>query len=284
MTLNYKLDSVLHKKWYAQLDLGFAFSNGRTIFSHREHCGPLQIQKPFYPEKNGIIHVYILHPPGGIVGGDCLKLNIKLNENAHSLITTPAAGKFYRSSGSIASQIQIIKVASGGILEWFPSENIIFSGANARLKTRIDLAIGGNFIGWDIFCLGRPHSRECFDNGFFNQRLEVFRNGVPLRMENLNLQGKSDALNAKWGLMGYPVSGNMICATEKTDIVNSIRNMESVSSKNGIFSVTNTDGIILCRFLGNSVERAKEIFIKAWKIFRSSVIGLNAVEPRIWKT
>ena len=103
-------------------------------------------------------------------------------------------------------------------------------------------------------------------------------------MENLNLQGKSDALNAKWGLMGYPVSGNMICATEKTDIVNSIRNMESVSSKNGIFSVTNTDGIILCRFLGNSVERAKEIFIKAWKIFRSSVIGLNAVEPRIWKT
>jgi hypothetical protein len=36
--------------------------------------------------------------------------------------------------------------------------------------------------------------------------------------------------------------------------------------------------------LGNSVERARNCFISAWKILRQEVIGYEAVEPRIWKT
>ena len=273
-----------HKEWRAQLDLEFSKSNNRTILSHRKHFGPLQVQKPFYPEINGTCHVYILHPPGGVVGGDRLNISIDVDSNAHALITTPAAGKFYRSAGPIAVQKQIIKVASKAILEWFPSENILFSGSKAQIQTKVELAHDSHFVGWEILCLGRPASEEIFSQGELDQRFEVWRDGKPLRIERLKLRGGDPALQAKWGLLGFPVIGSMVCVTDKTELIDSLRTITNVAIGEELFSVTQVDGAILCYFLGNSVERARNCFISAWKILRQEVIGFEAVEPRIWKT
>jgi len=273
-----------HKEWRAQLDLEFSKSNNRTILSHRKHFGPLQVQKPFYPEINGTCHVYILHPPGGVVGGDRLNISIDVDSNAHALITTPAAGKFYRSAGPIAVQKQIIKVASKAILEWFPSENILFSGSKAQIQTKVELAHDSHFVGWEISCLGRSASEEIFSQGELDQRFEVWRDGKPLRIERLKLRGGDPALQAKWGLLGFPVIGSMVCVTDKTELIDSLRTITNVAIGEEFFSVTQVDGAILCYFLGNSVERARNCFISAWKILRQEVIGCEAVEPRIWKT
>ena len=273
-----------HKEWRAQLDLEFSKSNNRTILSHRKHFGPLQVQKPFYPEINGTCHVYILHPPGGVVGGDRLNISIDVDSNAHALITTPAAGKFYRSAGPIAVQKQIIKVASKAILEWFPSENILFSGSKAQIQTKVELAHDSHFVGWEISCLGRSASEEIFSQGELDQRFEVWLDGKPLRIERLKLRGGDPALQAKWGLLGFPVIGSMVCVTDKTELIDSLRTITNVAIGEEFFSVTQVDGAILCYFLGNSVERARNCFISAWKILRQEVIGCEAVEPRIWKT
>lgn len=273
-----------HKEWRAQLDLEFSKSNNRTILSHRKHFGPLQVQKPFYPEINGTCHVYILHPPGGVVGGDRLNISIDVDSNAHALITTPAAGKFYRSAGPIALQKQIIKVASKAILEWFPSENILFSGSKAQIQTKVELAHDSHFVGWEISCLGRPASEEIFSQGELDQRFEVWRDGKPLRIERLKLRGGDPALQAKWGLLGFPVIGNMVCVTDKIKLIDSLRQITNVAIGEELFSVTQVDGAILCYFLGTSVERARNCFISAWEILRQEVIGFKAIQPRIWKT
>lgn len=271
-------------EWKAQLDLKFSRTNNKTILSHRKHYGPLQVQKPFYPELNGACHVYILHPPGGVVGGDRLNICIDVNSNAHAVITTPAAGKFYRSGGPVARQQQILKVAPKGTLEWLPSENILFSGAKAQIKTKIELSRDSHFLGWEILCLGRPASDENFSQGELGQRFEVWQNGKPLRIEYLRLKGGDPALKAKWGLFGFPVIGSMICVTDKIELVDSLRKITNSPIDQEIFSVTQVDGNILCYFLGNSVERARTCFISAWKILRKEVIGHEAVEPRIWRT
>ena len=277
-------EKFLDAEWKAQLDLKFSKSGNRTILSHRKHYGPLQVQKPFYPELNGTCHVYILHPPGGMVGGDRLNIYVDVNSNAHALITTPAAGKFYRSAGPVARQEQIIKVASKGILEWFPSESILFSGAKAQIKTKVELAHDSHFVGWEISCLGRPAADENFSQGELDQRFEVWRDGKPLRIERLKLKGGDPALNAKWGFLGFPVIGSLVCVTDNTELVDSLRKIANISIDQELFSVTQMDGAILCYFLGNSVERARNCFISAWKILRQEVIGYEAVEPRIWKT
>ena len=278
------IEKFLDAVWRARLDLELSKSNNRTILSHQKHHGPLQIQKPFYPERNGTCHVYILHPPGGVVGGDHLNIYVDVNSNAHALITTPAAGKFYRSVGPVAKLKQNIKVASKGVLEWFPSENIIFSGARAQIQTKVELAHDSHFIGWEISCLGRPASDEIFSQGELDQRFEVWRDGIPLRIERISLKGGDPTLNAKWGLLGFPVIGSMVCVTDKTELVDSLRKITNASIDQELFSVTQMDGTILCYFLGNSVERARNCFISAWKILRQEVIGHEAVEPRIWRT
>ena len=278
------IEKFLDAEWRARLDLELSKSNNRTILSHQKHHGPLQVQKPFYPERNGTCHVYILHPPGGVVGGDHLNIYVDVNSNAHALITTPAAGKFYRSVGPVAKLEQNIKVASKGVLEWFPSENIIFSGARAQIQTKVELAHDSHFIGWEISCLGRPASDEIFSQGELDQRFEVWRDGIPLRIERISLKGGDPTLNAKWGLLGFPVIGSMVCVTDKTELVDSLRKITNASIDQELFSVTQMDGAILCYFLGNSVERARNCFISAWRILRQEVIGHEAVEPRIWRT
>ena len=148
--------------------MNFVEKDKKTVFKRRKHQGPLQVQKLFYPEENGACHVYLLHPPGGVVGGDNFDVRIDVGTNAKVLVTTPAAGKFYRSGGATAFQKQTIKVADHGVLEWFPSENIFFSGARARLDTIVNLSERSHFIGWDILCLGRPAIREHFLKGELN--------------------------------------------------------------------------------------------------------------------
>src|SRR5262245_14402851 len=115
--------------WLASLDLEFARSGSRTVLARRSHVGPLIVQRPFYPEGD-VCHVYLVHPPGGVVGGDTLELRARVHDGAHALITTPAATKFYRSEGRMARQVQDIAL-DAAIFEWLPQETILFADAHA---------------------------------------------------------------------------------------------------------------------------------------------------------
>ena len=116
----------VEREWKAKLSLGFTYKNNKTVLSERKHYGPLVVQRPFYPEGNDLCHVYLIHPPGGVVGGDKPDLNINLEKQTQVLITTPSAGKFYRSGDFKGSQTQKMTVAKESILEWFPQETIFF--------------------------------------------------------------------------------------------------------------------------------------------------------------
>jgi len=277
-------ENLLEQRWRAELNLGFVRADQNTVLKRRKHSGPLLVQKPFYPETDGTCHVYILHPPGGLVGGDDLKINIDIGPRAHALITTPAAGKFYRSAGLDTHLVQRIKIAPKGTMEWFPSENIFFSGAKAQIKTRIKLSLDSQFIGWDIGCMGRPACNELFQDGRIDQRFEIWRDQTPLHIERLFIKGSDSLLDAKWGLASHPVIASMICVTSCHDLLESLRNISVPSQGTELFSVTHLDGVILCRFLGGNVEQARRYLIAAWKILRCSVLGTKAVEPRIWNT
>jgi urease accessory protein len=284
MTASSLKETSLNSGWKAKLQLKFIEENNKTILKHRSHQGPLQVQKVFYPETNGACHVYILHPPGGVVGGDSFDIQVQVDSNAKVLVTTPAAGKFYRSSGNEAFQQQTITVADHGVLEWFPAENIFFRGAKANLRTRIDLSRESHFIGWDILCLGRPTIGEVFSQGHLTQKVDIFLNGRPVCLERLMVRENDAILDAKWGLGGKPVVGSFFCFSSRKDIVDLLRQSISLSENGDLFSITLLDGIILCRYLGNSVERVKRNFIKFWQILRLALRNHEAVAPRIWNT
>jgi urease accessory protein len=282
----------LERRWLAELKLGFESDGRRTILSERKHYGPLIMQKPFYPEGD-VCHVYLIHPPGGVVGGDELNLTVNVNKQAHALITTPAATKFYRGNSFQAKQIQTINVASGCKMEWLPQETIFFSGCEANTSTIVNLEGDAQFIGWEIICLGRPASQEFFDKGYYRQQVEVWRDNKPIIIERSRLQGGDDLLTATWGLQGYVVTGTMIITAANKTVLDKVRenieqqnssNLKDESLKAVKLSSTLINDVLICRVLADQAEAARESFISIWKTLRTDTMQCSAVAPRIWYT
>ena len=264
--------------WQAELELGFTPGPGGTALSHRRRRGPLAVQRPFYPEGE-VCHVYLLHPPGGVVGGDSLHVRTRVSPGAHALVTTPGAAKFYLSAGDIAQQVQILTLAAGASLEWLPQENIFFSGAVTGLKTRIELAREARFIGWEIHCLGRPVIGERFEKGHADFQLQVARNRVPLLLEQLVVT--PERLDGAASLRGLPVSATMV-ATPATRA--ELEQVREVLPDEPIAGVTLLDGLLVVRYLGSSTEQCRSLFTHVWASIRPAVIGHPACPPRIWYT
>lgn len=281
--------------WRAHLTLGFQHDGSRTVLGQCTHQGPLQVQRPFYPEGPEVCHVAILHPPGGVVGGDELRLDARIETGAHALLTTPAAGKFYRSAGSLAGQVQHLTVAAGATLEWLPQENILYSGTQIHTLTRIELQGNARFLGWEILCLGRPAAGETFETGECRQQLELWRDGEPLYLEHACYTGGDSILDAPWGLQGQPVSATLICTPPMEGLVDAIRTAillpaldkkgwPDQQGKKELAAVTSLDGMLICRYLGPSAIRARQFFILAWGLLRPAIFNCLPCPSRFWNT
>lgn len=263
--------------WQARLALGFAQADGRTRLVRRRHEGPLVVQRPFYPE-GGVCHCYLLHPPGGVVGGDTLELSVEVGAAAHALVTTPAANKFYRSAGATAVQRQVLTVSEGAALEWLPQEQIVFAGAQVDSLTRVELAADARFIGWEISCLGRPASAAPFDHGALRQRLELWREGRPLVLERTRLDGADAWLATAAGLQGRPVLGTLLAVGADETLLEAVR--ETAPE----LAVTRLEDVLIARVLGEGGESARASLARAWAVLRPALLGRAACEPRIWRT
>src|SRR5258706_11967801 len=121
------------QSWHASLELRFEARASCSVVAHSSHHGPLRVQRAFYPEGPTVCHVYVLHPPGGVVPGDQLSFDVGVESGARALITTPAATKVYRSDGRRAVQRTRLSVAPGAALEWLPQETIVFDGPRSDL-------------------------------------------------------------------------------------------------------------------------------------------------------
>lgn len=270
--------------WRARLDLRYEAAKEKTVLLSQRHSGPLMVQKPFYPEGQEVCHTYLVHPPGGVVGGDRLALNVAVNARGHALITTPAAGKFYRSAGARASQLSRLTVAAGAALEWLPQETIIYNRANAELRTEVRLDKDARFIGWELICLGLPASQQPFTQGRLHQRTDIFQEDRVCFSETLRIQGEDPVLRANWGLAGRPVTGTLIATTGDAKLLAALRAQAKAISSPGLFTATQFNGLTICRFLGNEVYAGYQYFLSAWKVLRPSVTGRKLCLPRIWAT
>ena len=271
------------RAWRAQLALEFERRAGRTVLSARCHDGPLVIQKALYPEGAPVCHAIIVHPPGGIVGGDELQLRARLAVNAQALLTTPGAGKWYRSVGAWGRQRIDFDVSGGACLEWLPQENIFFNGACAKLGTTVRLASDANFIGWEFYCLGRAGSGEKISTGSFRWHTLIERDNRPLWFENARLDGSGADWQSAVVLAGQTVVGIMTAASPKLDSA-ALGACRELQPATGDGAVTLLPGLLVGRYLGASSEAAKNYFIKLWHVLRPVVAGRDAIDPRIWRT
>ncbi len=266
--------------WHAQLELGFKKTPIKTVLNKRRRQGPLSVQRAFYPEDD-VCHIYLLHPPGGVVGGDRLDIKLDLNTDSHALLTTPGATKFYRSAGQTAVQQQVFHVRDDAVLEWLPQENIFFPGSQVKNSLQLYLEGSAKAAVWEIQCFGRPVINEVFDTGSLDSHWQVFRDDKPLLIERLRVDKERQKFSAQ--LNSHAVTGSFIVTGVDKQLLEELRG-ETFSNKQESLAITLIEDLLIVRYLGDSTENARRCFSNIWSRVRELVLGRKAIVPRIWNT
>lgn len=279
------------RRWAASLSLGFESRNEGsaepvTRMVRRRHTGPLRVQRPFYPEgKHGCCHVYLLHPPGGLVSGDQLRIEATVAEGGHTLLTTPAAAKLYKadSHGVAWAQHTRLQVAKNATLEYLPQETIAFDGSRGEQTTTIELESGAKTLGWEVLALGRPASELPFATGALEQRFYLSLDGKPVWLERQLLDPTHRRFTGHWGQGGATVQATL-WAVGLNDEAAAVEALREQLPDNHRWAVTRRRGVLLLRYLGTERNEAWALCEQAWHLLRPMLTGLPAHTPRIWLT
>jgi urease accessory protein len=276
-------DAIHAARWRASLALEFERRGERSVLASRIHDGPLVVQKPLYPEGDAVCHAIVVHPPAGIAGGDELDIAVRARRGAHALLTTPGAGKWYRSAGPWARQHVAIGATEASIVEWLPQETIVYDGACADIRWEAHLSSDARLIAWDIVCLGRTGSGEGFGKGRCHIETRLVRDGRLAWLERGRIEPGTSLASSPAGLAGAPVLGTMIAAAPVIEDA-WLAACREVAPRSGESAVTRLPGLLVARHRGDSTEAARMYFIELWKRLRLPVAGREAIEPRIWRT
>jgi urease accessory protein len=272
--------SPAKKNWHASLDLLIGMANGKSVVSKSRQNGPLTIQSPFYPE-DGVCHLYLLHPPGGIVGGDVLELSVSTQQHSSVLLTTPGATKFYKTNGEIATQNQRVRISDQSSLELLPQETIYYPNTNASVSTTVYLEGSGHYLGWEVHCFGLPARGNVLEKGIARLGLSVYRDNTLLLRDAALINEKKKNFQASF-MRDWPVYGSFLMTGGSDSLLETLRN--KVLEDHHLCGATLVEDLLIIRYLGSSVLQVRNLFLRAWQIARPLVLGKLPVPPRIWQT
>nr|WP_150683414.1 urease accessory protein UreD [Pandoraea iniqua] len=273
--------------WHAALSLGFARTGERTVLATRRHQGPLVVQKSLHPEGPGICHAVIVHPPGGIAGGDSLDIDVRLEDRAHAVLTTPGATKWYKSQGRVGTQDIALTLGAGAKLDWLPLENIVFEQADAKQTIRVRLGENATVIGWDATLLGRQAAGEQWTQGQWRATFELRDAQDRLLWAEQAVLGADDAQRTGvTGLAGFPVFATLwavgpACTREFAETLAADLPFQD-DLRAGVTCLPGN--VLVLRVLGHDMETVRQLMIRHWLALRPIVHGVPAEPLRLWAT
>ena len=276
--------------WHARLNLDYR-ADATTLGTRLDfrHDGPLRVLKSLFPEGPEVCHTVVVHPPGGIVGGDTLTVDLSLGEGAHALVTTPGATRFYRSAGARAAQAIHARVAGGARLEWLPLETLVHSGAHADNRMRFELAPGAEMFGWDCVALGLPAADAPFVAGDYRHDIAV----GPRWLERGRTSATDAALlDGPCGWAGHRALGTLwFAAGTSLDDARREQLLDVAREIAGAHALATTAGatapqpdVVALRVLAPRVEPIHELLAGVWRAWRALAWGREACTPRVWRT
>ena len=272
--------------WHASLELNYRLESQRSVARHR-HDGPLRILQSLYPEGDAICHNVLVHPPGGLVGGDQLEITVDVGPGAHGLVTTPGAARFYRSAGEPAVQRSRLALAEGARLEWLPAEALCYDQCLAENHLEFRLAPGAELMGWDITAFGLPHAGKPFVQGSLQQHIAL--PGVWLERAHIDASDQR-LMDGPLGLAGqrciatlFFASGDKLSRKRREQVLDAARAVIDAHGLRGMAGATAPNAqMVVVRALAPVVEPAMDLMQQVWASWRSACWQLPATPPRIW--
>lgn len=283
--------------WSASLELDYRRCGDRTIALDR-HEGPLRVLQRLYPEGDAVCHHVMVHPPGGVAGGDVLEVKARLDSGTHALLTTPGATRFYRTEGEPAVQRVTVHLAEASRLEWVPLETLVYDGCIAENRLQLNLRPGAQALGWDLLALGLPAAGAPFRRGRFVQHLQCGHRWLERGCIDAADSGLMDGPlgfdgRRMMALMWFVAEPHALSAHEPPDDDDALLDAllqaarEVLTPADGVTVGAATrpvPGVVTARVLAHRVEPAFRRLRAIRDAWRQIAWGLPPHTPRVWST
>ena len=225
----------------------------------------------------------LLNTSGGIVGGDALRVEVRLEADAAAVITSQAAEKVYRSAGANATLDVDLALADGAWLEWLPQETILFDGARLRRRLRVDAAAQARLVAADMLVFGRRAGGERFQRGSLYDRWEVRIGPRLVWADALRLAPEPGALlDAPFGFADAGAAATAIYvapdAADRLELARAL--IEHTAVRSG---ATRVGPVLVLRWLGENPAAVRAALQQFAARFRHAVAGLPERVPAIWR-
>jgi len=172
-----------------------AYANGLTYLREQSFRAPMHLSKPHHDE--GSLVVNIVNPTAGIFDDDVISLAVTAEMRSSIVLTTPSAGRVYRSrKGGTARMTQKYRVESGAHLEFYPEPFIPQAGSRYEQKSTLKVAAGGTLIFFEWLTPGRVASGESFKYTELLWDTDVSYAGKLVSRERYHLSPDDDSLNS----------------------------------------------------------------------------------------
>ena len=142
------------------LNYEFERQGSRTVLTRSSCSSPWHHFPPSYLDDDGCACTWLVNPSGGLVGGDHVSVEARLNAGTHVLMTSLSANRVYRSLSEPAVQEVRLSVGPDARLEWVPEVTIPFAGSRFRQSIHVDLAPSATVVLLDAMASGRVAMRE----------------------------------------------------------------------------------------------------------------------------
>lgn len=279
-------------QWQGRLDLHYTHDTQHGTRLRHRHDGPMRVFKSLYPEGPDCCHTVLIHPPGGLVGGDRLDIDIQLDAKAHALISTPGAARFYATDDLAAHQSVRLQLAAGARLEWCPLETLAYPGCRAENHWQASMAPGSELIAWDLVALGLPAAQQAFTHGQYQQHMAI--DGLWLERAHIDARDQR-LMGGRLGLNGHRAlvtmvyaSGDALTPQRQNQLLEAAREVlppaSAAHSDAALLAVTCPNRhMVVLRGLAAQTEPLMQACQRVWAVWRSHAWGLHQDAPRIWR-
>lgn len=171
------------------VEAGSPVGCARTRLRHSLQLPPLRVVRPFdLPRGGALVHLH--NVSGGVLGGDQLDNEIRLEEGARVQVTTTGSTRIYRHRphGPTAQQVTRYRVGPDALLEVLPDPLIPYGGARYRQVTSYQLEPGAGLLAWEVVTPGREAHGERFAYDCLELQTTICAGAVPLAIERMLLQ------------------------------------------------------------------------------------------------
>ena len=155
-----------------------------------EHGGPAIIRE-FGSSKfripKGSTEAILINTSGGLAGGDVVRVNAVVGENASLTLTSQTAERVYRSLGPPADVKVTLKVEAGATLFWLPQETILFEQSGLRRRLDVELHARITFLAVESLVFGRHEMGEVIKSVDLSDRWVIRCDGKLIHAEQFKL-------------------------------------------------------------------------------------------------